>query len=309
MTADPSHDAAVRSPAIQASELCKSYGKTPALRGASLTVPEGAFFLLVGPNGAGKTTTMRLLSGLDRLDAGELRVFGLDPAAEEARVRAQIGHVPEDGTLGPAPGRMRVAWLLEHQAAYRPSWDRAYEARLCRALEIRRDRRFGDLSKGQARRVQLVMALAHRPPLLLLDEPTDGLDPVVRERTLALLADHLSAMPTTVLLSTHHPHEAEKLADHVGVMMRGRVHFQGPRSVVSERVKRYRVLLPESGMDVSPPISVVRSRRSGRSASWVAWGAEADNRSRLVRAGIEIRSVETLTLEEATLAMLSEEES
>lgn len=294
--------------AVEASGLTKSYGRTRALGGADMSVPEGAFYLLVGPNGAGKTTTLRLLLDLARRDAGELRVFGLDPEREGGRIRAQVGQVPERRGFGTGPGRLRVRDLLAHHASYRPDWDGEYEERLCRELDVQRVRRFGDLSKGQARRVQLVMALAHRPPLLLLDEPTDGLDPMVRERVLERIADHLAASPTTVLLSTHHPHEAEGLADHVGVMRRGRIRAQAPRSLLEDRLRRYRMSLPEGEAADGLPVPVLRSRRSGRTATCVVLGDEAEVRERLRGAGVEVREVEPLTLEESALALLEEGE-
>lgn len=294
--------------AVQATGLTKSYGRTKALDAADLAVPEGAFYLLVGPNGAGKTTTLRLLLDLARRDAGELRVFGLDPEREGGKVRAQVGKVPERRGYGDGPGRLRVRDLLAHHASYRREWDVEYAERLCAELDVQRDRRFGDLSKGQARRVQLVMALAHRPPLLLLDEPTDGLDPMVRERVLELMADHLAAAPTTVLLSTHHPHEAEGLADHVGVMRRGRIRAQAPRSLLEEKLRRYRVVLPDGEGTAPLPIPVLRSRRSDRTITFVALGDEADVSERLRASGAEVRSAEPLTLEESALALLQDEE-
>ena len=307
MTGGLPHEANEGPRAIEATGLRKTYGRTTALAGADIAVPEGAVYLLVGPNGAGKTTTLRLLVDLSRRDGGELRVFGRDPEREGAEVRARLGHVPERRGLGPAPGRLRVRELLAHHASFRPSWDPEYEEELCRELDVQRDRRFGKLSKGQARRVQLVMALAHRPPLLLLDEPTDGLDPVVRERVLDRVSRHLSSTPTTVLLSTHHPHEAEGLADHVGVMRRGRILAQAPWSLLSERLRRYRVRLPEAAGEVEPPASVVRRRRRGGEASWIAYGEEAAVRGAVGDSGAELAAVETLTLEEAALALLEGE--
>ncbi len=112
---------------------------------------------------------------------------------------------------------MTCRGLLKHVAAYYPTWDHPYADRLSLAFGLRLDRNVATLSKGESRRLQLVLALAHRPPVLLLDEPTDGLDPVVRSRTLSLLAEHLADTPTTILISTHHIHELESLADHVGV--------------------------------------------------------------------------------------------
>ena len=112
---------------------------------------------------------------------------------------------------------MEVGDLLRFHAAYYSTWDTAYAKTLVQSLGVKTDDRFGTLSKGESRRVQLVMALAHRPGLLLLDEPTDGLDPVIRDRFFAVLASHLAENETTVLISSHLVYESELFADHLGV--------------------------------------------------------------------------------------------
>ena len=140
---------------------------------------------------------------------------------------------------------MTCGALLQHVGGLLPG----VGPRVCgasdRAFGLRPHRKVGTLSKGESRRLQLVLALAHRPPLLLLDEPTDGLDPVVRNRTLALLAEHLADTPTTVLISTHHIHEVESLADHVGVLRDGTLVAQMPRDELQRTVGRYRVEVPD----------------------------------------------------------------
>ena len=277
-----------------------------ALDGLDLEVPEGAVYVLVGPNGAGKTTFLRILLDLLRPDAGDVEVLGRDPAREGGAVRARIGYVPEGQELG--HGWLRVRDLLDHHAAYHPAWDAGYAAELADRLEVMEDRKFGELSKGHARRVQLVMALAHRPPLLLLDEPTDGLDPVVRDRVLELLADHLAAHPTTVLISTHLVHEAERLADHLAVMKEGRLVLQAPRSTVTDRLRRYRIRAPDGWRPPSLDGRLLRRRGEGRERAWTAWGEPGRTRAELEGAGAEVREVGRLSLEEAVLALLDDGE-
>jgi molybdate transport system ATP-binding protein len=122
---------------------------------------------------------------------------------------------------------MRVGRMLEHHAVYFPAWDPAYAARLAHAFELPLHKPLGRLSKGLARRVHLTLALAHRPPLLLLDEPTDGLDPVMRDETLGMLAEHVAETGCTVLISTHLVHEVDRLADHLVLIEAGRVVASG----------------------------------------------------------------------------------
>ena len=167
---------------------------------------------------------------------GRIRAGG-SQRCRGAEVRAGIGYVPEDYRVGYA--WMTVGRLLEHQAVYHPSWDAEYARQLRARYEIDPGRKCHTLSKGQSRRVQLVLALAHRLPLLLLDEPTDGLDHVVRDETLSILSEHLADSPTTVVVSTHRVYEVEPLVDHVGVLAEGRLLGQLPRDELHGGLLRY----------------------------------------------------------------------
>jgi ABC-2 type transport system ATP-binding protein len=197
---------------------------------------------------------------------------------------------------------------MRHVAMHYPAWDHAYAARLTEVFGIGPDRKTRTLSKGEARRLQFVLALAHRPPLLLLDEPTDGLDPVMRNRTLAELAGHLADTPTTVIIATHHVQEVESLADHVGVLSAGRLVAQMSRDELRRTVRRYRVEVPE-GWQAPPELRTPSLRRSagGREVQWSLIGEEHDIAARLTAAGASVRDVTPLALEEAALAFISEE--
>ena len=294
--------------AVATHGLSKRYGRESALEQVELRVPDGAVYVLVGVNGAGKSTLFKVLMNLERPDAGSAEVFGLDTGREGPEVRAQVGYVPERQD---APYRgMTCARLLRHAAAFYPEWDHAYAEHLVRALGVRPERRAGGLSKGETRRLQLVLALAYRPPLLLLDEPTAGLDPVVRRRALALLAEHLADAPTTVLVSTHHIHELESLADHVGVLREGKLVAQMARDELQRTVRRYRVEVPE-GWRAPPDLHVAGPRRSltGRELQWTLVGDEREVVQRLAGAGAMVREVTPLGLEDAALAFLAEEVS
>jgi ABC-2 type transport system ATP-binding protein len=293
--------------AIRTSGLTKRYGTAYALRDVALQVPTGAVYLLVGPNGAGKSTTIKILTDLLRATAGEAEVFGLRPAEAPATVRANIGYVPERLDWG--YGWMRVGRLLAHHASYYPSWDEAYAQHLVRVFDIRVGQRLSTLSKGQGRRVHLVMALAHRPPLLVLDEPTDGLDPVMRDETIRALVDHLADTPTTVLLSTHHVSEVDRLADHVGVLAAGELRAQLPLHALLAGLRRYRADIPPgwSGLGALGA-DVVRRSTMRTEVDCTVWGDEAHVIARLSTTGASVRSSAALTLEEATLALLTKPE-
>jgi ABC-2 type transport system ATP-binding protein len=250
--------------------LRKRFGSQMALDGLEMTVPEGAVYVLVGPNGAGKTTTLRALLDLTVVDDGQAEVFGLPCVARGAEVRARIGFVPDSQEF--PYGELSVDALLAHHATYFPAWDEEYASELKGKMAIDGRQRYGGLSKGEARRVQLVQALAHRPPLLLMDEPTDGLDPLAQDRFQALLADHLAHTPTTVLISTHRVHEVEGLGDCLGVLRDGRLVAQLERERLERQLVRVRAEVPESwdpGLEVTR--SVVRRGGRGREIAWTVW--------------------------------------
>ena len=298
----------VSSFAVTTRGLSMRYGRQTALDGVDLRVPEGAVYVLVGENGAGKSTAMKVLLNLERPNSGSAEVFGLDTGADGPRVRAQIGYVPEyHDAVYPW---MKCSRLIEHVAAFFPAWDRAYADRLATIFDLRLQRKVGTLSKGEMRRLQLALALAHRPPLLLLDEPTDGLDPVARNRTLAQLAEHLADSPTTVVIATHHIHEVESFADHIGVLRQGRLVAQMSRDEARRTVQRYRVEVPES-WQLPPELRMASARRSraGREAQWTLIGETADVTARLSASGATVRDVTPLALEEAAVAFLAEEAS
>src|SRR5262249_34779136 len=148
----------------------------------TLTIPAGTVLGLVGENGAGKTTLIRHLLGLLKAQAGSVRVFGRDPVADPVGVLARIGYLSGEPDL---PGWMRVGELLRYTRAFQPGWDEAYAAELVRQFGLDPAARLRELSKGQRARAGLTAALAHRPELLVLDEPSSGLDPVVRREILA----------------------------------------------------------------------------------------------------------------------------
>lgn len=303
MHANPPTDSPQGPLAVRTTGLIKRYKSQRALDGVDLKVPEGSVYVLVGPNGAGKTTLLKVLLDLVRPQEGSASVFGMDVVRHGAHVRVCIGFVPETNEWG--YGWMKVERMLKHHSVYYPEWDWDYANALCRTFQVKLDQRYDKLSKGQARRVQLVMALAHRPPLLLLDEPTDGLDPVMQDETLALLVDHMAASPTTLLISTHRVHEVERIADHLGVLRDGKLQTQMPVEQLRRTLRRYRADVPDGWGGVQGLNgAVVRRGGSGREAEWTVWGEESEIIGRFTASGATVRDASVLTLEEATLALL-----
>jgi ABC-2 type transport system ATP-binding protein len=293
--------------AVATHALSKTFGRVRALDRVDLAVPDGAVYVLIGANGAGKSTTLRVLMNLDRPDAGRAEILGLDTAQRGPEARAQVGYVPEQHQH--PYGWMTCGELLLHVASYYPAWDFVYTDHLTRAFALQSRRKVGTLSKGEMRRLQLVIALAHRPPVLLLDEPTDGIDPMMRQRTLSLLAAHLADTPTTVLISTHQIHEIESLADHVGVMRDGRLVAQMSRDDLQRTVRRYRIEVPDEHWQVPQELRGTGARRSsgGREVQATLIGEERAVIDRLALAGASVRDASPLSLEDAALAFLDED--
>lgn len=291
--------------AVATYELSKRYRHDTALDAVNLRVPEGAVYVLAGANGAGKSTAMKVLMNLERADTGTAEILGRDTVRRGPEARAQVGYVPERPDH---PYRwMSCRALLSHVAAYYPSWDPAYADRLSLEFRLHLDRKVGTLSKGESRRLQLILALAHRPGVLLLDEPTDGLDPVVRTRTLSLLAAHLADTASTVLISSHQIHELENLADHVGILRDGRLVAQMSRDELQHAVGRYRVEVPV-GWNATRELHLAGVRSSaGREAQWTLVGDRRELIDRLTLAGALVREVHPLPLEDAAIALLAQE--
>jgi ABC-2 type transport system ATP-binding protein len=216
---------------VEVDGLSRRFGATVALDNLSLRVPRGAVFGVVGANGAGKTTLLRHLLGLLRPQAGSVKVFGLDPIADPAGVLGRVGYLSEDNDL---PPWMRVRELLRYMRAFYPSWDDAFaeQLRLNFALELAP--RVRELSRGQKARLGLLVALAYRPELLILDEPSTGLDPLARRDILAAVLRTVAQEGRTVIFSSHLLDEVERVSDHVALLDRGRIMVQGPLDAVRE---------------------------------------------------------------------------
>jgi ABC-2 type transport system ATP-binding protein len=229
--------------AIVAEGLRKRYGSREVLEGVDLTVARGELVALLGPNGAGKTTTVEILEGYRRADGGTVRVLGLDPVADGRALRSRLGLMLQEGGVDPRSTPREVLRL--HARLFRDPEDP--DALLADAgLEPAASTRYRRLSGGEKQRLALALALLGRPELLVLDEPTAGMDPAAKQATRERIAA-LRAAGTTILLTTHELGDVERLADRVVVLDRGRVVAAGaPAELVgggSPRV-RFRLSAP-----------------------------------------------------------------
>jgi ABC-2 type transport system ATP-binding protein len=204
--------------------LSRQFGATIALDAVDFVATPGRVHGLVGVNGAGKTTLIKHLLGLLRTTRGSVRVFGLDPAREPVAVLRRVGYLSEHREL---PDWMRIDELLRYTQAYYPSWDMAYARELLDTFGLDGARKVAGLSQGMRAQTGLVVAVAHRPDLLILDEPSSGLDAVVRQDILDAIVRTVADDGRTVIFSSHLLDEVERMSDHVTMIHEGKVVLNG----------------------------------------------------------------------------------
>lgn len=233
--ARPSSISPPRRAVLEVRGLTKRYGGgVQALAGLDLTVHEGEVYGFLGRNGAGKSTTIRILMGITEATSGTIRLFG-DPVGRDlVRARQRIGYVAQEQSFYPW---MTPTDLARFVRAFFPSWDDAEFTRLVRRLDLPTDRKIGTFSGGMRVKTALSIALAHRPPLLLLDEPTAGLDPVARREFLELVRAEQKTSGHTTFFSSHLVDEVELVAHRVGIVDDGRMRFEGTVRALGARVR------------------------------------------------------------------------
>ncbi len=226
---------------IKISNLTRQFGQQTVLNDVSIEVKAGQVFGIVGENGAGKTTLIKHMLGQYLAQQGSVKMFGEDPVAQPKRVLLKIGYLSEEPDM---PSWMTVKELLTYTAAFYPNWSNDYANELVSTFALDVNKRVRDLSKGQKARVGLVLAQAHKPDLLLLDEPSSGLDPNVRRDILAAVIKTVSDEGRTVVLSSHLLEEVERVCDHLMMIDKGRVLlFDSMENILSSH---HRVMVSES---------------------------------------------------------------
>lgn len=256
-------DANVPEGIVRIDRVKRNFGPKTALDEVSLTVPRGGVFGLIGGNGAGKTTLIRHILGMLRPQSGTVRVFGLDPVQEPVGTLGRIGYLSEDRDL---PGWMRVGELMRYTQAFFPNWDESYAAELRDAFELDRNARVRNLSRGQRARAGLLLALAHRPELLVLDEPSSGLDPVVRRDILGAIIRTIADEGRTVLFSSHLLDEVERVADRVAILHHGRMLLTASMDQIRDSHRR--VTLRFVQPTALPPLLAGHRSLTGNGEEW-----------------------------------------
>jgi ABC-2 type transport system ATP-binding protein len=284
-------------PAIELAGVEKAF-RFFRLSDLHLRLEAGQVMGLVGANGAGKSTTIRILMGMLRQDRGSVRVLGHAMPADQALAKREIGFVSEDMRLY---GQATLAWHMRLVGAVRESWDDAYAQTLLRRFNLHPDQPVNGLSHGERVKATLLLALAHRPRLLLLDEPTTGLDPVARHEVLAELMDVMRDERRAILFSSHNTQDVEQISDVITFLDRGRVVESRDKESFLERWRRMFLDLPPGGAVPALP-GAVESSVSGRAAVVTVRQYAPDVHAACERAGVAVRDVQRLTLEEIFVA-------
>ena len=267
----------------------------------SLHVPRGAVYGFLGANGSGKTTTFRLLLALLKPDSGTIRVLGEPMPARYVEVLARTGYVPERPHVYPS---LTVREAIDLHRVFYPKWDQKWADDLLKEFNLVPDRRQGALSKGESGKLQMLLALSQRPELLILDEPTDGLDPVVRRDLLAALLQYVNDTQATVLISSHLVHELERICDWVGLMDHGRLLAEMPMQEFKNGIKRLRIASAPREITNAPFTLLSRDRDATGAEEWIVRGWQDSMHESIGTHGAVLREVIDLDLEDGFVEIL-----
>ena len=245
---------------IEVRDLTKRFGDFTALDSASLTVPGGSVYGLVGPNGAGKSTLLRHLSGVYRQDAGTVRIGGED-VWENTTLKAKLGVVPDDWFYYP---QASVHDMMLHYRSLYPAFNTERYEKLKEVFTIGEKQPVRRLSKGMQKQVAFWLTLSCMPEVLLLDEPVDGLDPVMRRQVWSLMLGDVEQRGMTVLVSSHNLRELEDVCDHVGILERGRVLLERSLAELQDNMVKLQVVFPDGADQLPPELPVLHASKLGR---------------------------------------------
>lgn len=248
---------------IQTSELSRRFRKSWAVRDVSLDVPRGSVFGFLGMNGAGKTTTIRMLLGLLEPSGGKATVLGMDPLGHGVEIRRKTGYVAENQKMY---GWMTVEQICGFVKPFYPTWNDALVSDLVKRFQLDPQAKLRTLSAGQNAKVALTLALAHEPELLVLDDPTSGLDAVVRRDFLESIVSVIHEEGRTVFFSSHIIHEVERVADWIGIIHDGTLRTVQPLDDLKSQVKRIRLVFPNGCPDSLQVDGLLSSQLNGREA-------------------------------------------
>jgi len=269
-----------------------------ALDNIHLQLPKGEIMGLIGPNGAGKSTTIRIMLGLVHQDCGEVRVLGHRMPAEQVDAKWDIGFASEDMRLYES---MTLDWHLRFVRSIYPQWDAAYAQLLLKRFGLRAEQKIKGLSHGQRVKATLLLVLARRPKLLVLDEPTTGLDPVARHEILRELTAVMSDEDRTILFSSHNTKDIEQICDRITFTDRGRIIDSMDKESYLDRWRRLRLEVP-LGIELPALPGIIDIRQDGRLAIATSNVFNPDLANAYENRGARVQAIESMTLEEIFIA-------
>ena len=263
---------------IEAKSVVKTFGGFTALDGASITVPDGGVYGLVGPNGAGKSTLIRHLTGICRPDSGEVLVEG-EPVYENPEKKVLVAAIPDDWYYFPSAS---VADMARFYQGFYPSFDRGRYEKFRAVFTLPENTPIRRMSKGMQKQAAFWLTMCCRPRYLILDEPVDGLDPVMRRQVWSLMMSDVSEHGTTVLVSSHNLRELEDVCDHVGIMNKGRVLLERSLSDLQDNIVKLQAVWRTGEVPVLPgQLQVLHTSHVGRVYTYIVRGRAEDVTGRL----------------------------
>ena len=291
-------------PAIATENLTRRYGRTTAVDGLTLSVPEGSIYAFLGPNGAGKTTTIKMLLNILRPTGGAAQILGVESARLGPSQFSQIGYVSENQRM---PEWMTVRQLIEFCRPMYPTWNIALSDKLLRSFDLPPDRKLKSLSRGMKMKAALLTSLAYRPRLLVLDEPFTGLDALVRDEVIGGMLEVTEQEKWTVFISSHDIDDVERLADWVGVLDGGRVYLSESASSLQGRFRRLEAVADDGArLPARPPKSWLTPELTPHRVSVVETRYEegaSERQLAQVLPGAEQITASEMTLREIFLAL------
>jgi len=289
---------------IEVKSVVKSFDGFRALDEATLTVPDGGVYGLVGPNGAGKSTIIRHITGIYRQDSGEVLVDGV-PVYENPEKKALIAAIPDDWYYFPAA---TVRDMMQFYRGFYPNFDMERYEKFKEVFNISEKSNIRRLSKGMQKQVAFWLTMCCRAKYLVLDEPVDGLDPVMRRQVWSLMMNDVSEYGTTVLVSSHNLRELEDVCDHVGIMSKGRVLLERSLSDLQENIVKLQVVWQGDAPVLPAELEVLHTSNVGRVHTYIVRGSAQSVTARLIAYEPLMMEALPLSLEEIFIYELGGEQ-
>ena len=278
---------------IEVKNLVKSFDGFKALDGLNISVPKGSVYGLVGPNGAGKSTVIRHLAGIYRQDSGEVLIDGKH-VYEKPEVKSRIAYIPDDIFYYT---QASINDMMKFYADIYPSFNKQRFEELGKVFKLDRKQLMRRLSKGMQKQAAFWLAICIEPDVIILDEPVDGLDPVMRRQVWSILLSDVAERGTTVLVSSHNLRELEDVCDHVGIMNHGKMLVERSLDALQENIVKIQLAMPDGG-ELPEDLEILHKSNTGRLQQLILRGNAEELSAKLSAAGPLFLDLVPLTLEE-----------